>query len=266
MLSNPSIMRNLTQRPAACAGTFYPSNREALEAAVDALLGESRGGPLAMIVPHAGYIYSGKIAGAAYSRIRGKSYSRIVLLGPAHRLWFRGIALPGVSHFETPLGLVRLDPVCAELAQREGFIDSAEAHRLEHSLEVQLPFLQRILGDFTLIPLLVGDADPAAVSEVIDQFLGEPGTLILASSDLSHFHGYDEAVRIDHGTSRSIMALDPVLDHEQACGATPVNGLLISAKRLGLLPDLVDIGNSGDAAGDRSRVVGYASFTFGEAA
>jgi AmmeMemoRadiSam system protein B len=195
-----------------------------------------------------------------------KNYSRIVLLGPAHRLWFRGIALPGVSRFETPLGTVPVDPVCTELGQLEGFIESMEAHRLEHSLEVQLPFLQRILKNFTRVPLLVGDEDPAAISEVIDRFIGEPGTLILASSDLSHFHAYDDAVRLDLATSRAIMALDPVLDHEQACGATPINGLLISARRMGLQPNLVDIMNSGDTAGDKNRVVGYASFTFGEAA
>lgn len=253
-------------RPAACAGSFYPSSRMELEKAVDALITEDQGNPLAMIVPHAGYIYSGAVAGAAYSKLKESEFDKVVLLGPAHRLWFRGIALPGATHFETPLGCVPLDPVCSELAQQEGFIESMEAHRLEHALEVQLPFLQRILGNFTLVPLLVGDADPAAVSEVIDMFLGEPGTLVLASSDLSHFHDYSEAVRIDRITANAIMALDPSIDHEQACGATPVNGLLISAKRMGLAPGIVDIRNSGDTAGDKSRVVGYAAFTFGEAA
>jgi AmmeMemoRadiSam system protein B len=236
-----------------------------LESAVDALFTEDHGNPLAMIVPHAGYIYSGPVAGAAYSKLKGREFDKVVLLGPAHRLWFRGIALPSATHFETPLGCVPLDPVCKELAQREGFIESTEAHRLEHALEVQLPFLQRTLGNFTLVPLLVGDADPAAVSDVIDMYLGEPGTLVLISSDLSHFHDYDEAVRIDRITADAIMALDPVIDHEQACGATPVNGLLISAKRKGLAPHLVDLKNSGDTAGDKRRVVGYASFTFGEA-
>ncbi len=253
-------------RPAACAGSFYPSDGRDLESAVDALTPEGHGDPLAMIVPHAGYIYSGAVAGAAYTKLRGRKFDKIVLLGPAHRLWFRGIALPCATHFETPLGCVPLDPVCNELARREGFIESVEAHRLEHALEVQLPFLQHVLGNFTLIPLLVGDADPAAVSEVIDMFLGEPGTLVLASSDLSHFHDYDKAVKIDRITADAIMALDPSIDHEQACGATPVNGLLISAKRRKLAPRLVDIKNSGDTAGDKRRVVGYASFTFGEAA
>jgi AmmeMemoRadiSam system protein B len=253
-------------RPAACAGSFYPSNRRELESAIDALTTEAHGDPLAMIVPHAGYIYSGTVAGAAYSKLKGREFDKVVLLGPAHCLWFRGIALPGATQFETPLGRVPLDPVCNELARQEGFIESREAHRLEHALEVQLPFLLHALGNFNLIPLLVGDADPAAVSEVIDMFLGEPGTLVLASSDLSHFHEYIEAVRIDRITADAIMALDPAIDHEQACGATPVNGLLISAKRMGLSPRIVDMKNSGDTAGDKRRVVGYASFTFGEAA
>ena len=254
-------------RPAACAGSFYPEYRHELEASLDTFLenatGEAASLPKAMIVPHAGYVYSGEVAARAYARLTGSGYRRVILLGPAHRLWFEGIALPVASIFETPLGSIPLDPVCQELAGLPGIIESEEAHRMEHAIEVQLPFLQRVLGKFSIVPLLVGNASPAAVSEIIDRFIGEPGTLVLVSSDLSHFHDYDAARALDAATAKSIMALDPVLDHEQACGATPVNALLLSARRHGLPSQLIDIRNSGDTFGSRERVVGYASFSFG---
>ena len=254
-------------RPAACAGSFYPENRRELEASLDALLadaaGEAASLPKAMIVPHAGYVYSGKVAARAYAHLGGSGYRRVVLLGPAHRHRFGGIALPAASLFKTPLGSIPLDPVCQELAFLPDFIESEAAHRMEHAIEVQLPFLQRVLEKFSIVPLLVGNASPAAVSEIIDRFIGEPGTLVLVSSDLSHFHAYDEARALDAATAASIMALDPVLDHEQACGATPVNALLLSARRHDLPPRLIDIRNSGDTHGSREQVVGYASFSFG---
>ena len=254
-------------RPAACAGSFYPGNRLELKASLDAFLenaaGEAAPFPKAMIVPHAGYAYSGEVAARAYARLIGSGYRRVVLLGPAHRHRFRGIALPVASIFETPLGPIPLDPVCRGLASLPNFLGSEEAHRMEHAIEVQLPFLQRVLEEFSIVPLLVGNVSPAAVSDIIDRFIREPGTLVLASSDLSHFHAYDEARVLDAATAESIMALDPVLEQEQACGAMPVNALLLSAKRHGLRPRLIDIRNSGDTCGSRERVVGYASFSFG---
>ena len=254
-------------RPAACAGSFYPGNRPELEASLDTLLadaaGETASFPKAIIVPHAGYVYSGEVAARAYARLTGSGLRRVVLLGPAHRHRFCGIALPVASIFETPLGSIPLDPVCQELASLPNFVGSDEAHRMEHAIEVQLPFLQRVLEKISIVPLLVGNVSPAAVSEIIDRFIGEPETLVLVSSDLSHFHAYDEARALDAATAESIMALDPVLDHEQACGATPVNALLLSARRHGLPPEPIDIRNSGDTHGSRERVVGYASFSFG---
>lgn len=251
-------------RPAACAGTFYPGARSALEAAMTAMLPQGDGRlPAAMIVPHAGYVYSGSIAAQAYARIKGSRYSRVVLIGPAHRAWFRGIALPGSSHFETPLGLVPVDlEACSMLASLPGVVESIIAHEQEHALEVQLPFLQAVLGDFSIVPLLVGEASAEAVSLVIDRFIQEPCTLTLVSSDLSHFHPYVVAQALDGATAKAILELDPILNHEQACGASPVNGLLISARRMGLDPDLIDIRNSGDTSGDKRRVVGYGAFSF----
>ncbi|HQT25431.1 MAG TPA: AmmeMemoRadiSam system protein B, partial [Burkholderiales bacterium] len=201
------------------------------------------------------------------ARLKGSDFSRIVLIGPAHRVWFRGIALPGSTHFETPLGLVPVDSdACQRLASLPGMIESMAAHEMEHGLEVQLPFLQAVLGEFSVVPLLVGDAGMDAVSNVIDLFIGEPGTLVVVSSDLSHFHPYVVAQALDGTTAKCILELDPVLSQEQACGATPINGLLISASRKGLEPKLIDIRNSGDTAGDKRRVVGYASFSFGDTA
>lgn len=252
-------------RPAACAGTFYPGNRRELETAMAALLPQQDAAePAALIVPHAGYVYSGSVAASAYAQLKGSGFSRVVLFGPSHRIGFRGIALPGASHFETPLGIVDVD-AAPELASFPFIVESPAAHQNEHSLEVQLPFLQSVLGKFSLIPLLVGEAEPEEVADVIDRFIGKPGTLILASSDLSHFHPYDTAVMLDRETAMSILDLDPTLGHGQACGATPINGLLISAKRAGLSANLIDLCNSGDTAGDRRRVVGYASFSFGVA-
>jgi len=262
-------------RPAAVAGMFYPGVPRALEASVRALLDNAPGAatadgtdanwPKALIVPHAGYIYSGPIAASAYARlIPGRSrIRRVVMLGPVHRVPIRGLALPGVDSFVTPLGAVAVD---AEAARRLHAMrqvrESEAAHSLEHSLEVQLPFLQTILDEFTLVPLVVGDATPMEVAEVIERMWGGPETLIVVSSDLSHYHPYDEAAEIDRSTVDDILALADTLDHEQACGATPINGFAICARRHGLTAELIDLRNSGDTAGDKSRVVGYSAFAF----
>lgn len=260
-------------RPAAVAGLFYPGTSLALAADVRAHLAASPAPaaaaplPKAVVVPHAGYVYSGPVAAAAYARLaagRG-TIRRVVLLGPTHRVPVRGLALPTARAFATPLGTVAVDAEAAALALTLPQVrESDAAHAQEHSLEVQLPFLQAVLGDFSIVPFAVGEASAMDVAAVLDLLWGGPETLIVVSSDLSHYHRYDEAQRIDRDTADGILALDPTLDHEQACGATPVNGLLRSARRRGLVPELLDLRNSGDTAGDRSRVVGYASFAFVE--
>jgi AmmeMemoRadiSam system protein B len=261
------------RRPAV-AGTFYPADPAALRLAVDRLLadaevpaGTAADAPKALIVPHAGYVYSGPIAAAAYARLRpiAAAIRRVVLLGPAHRVAIPGLALPGVRQFATPLGIVAVDADAAAIARRLPYVhESPLAHADEHSLEVQLPFLQRTLSEFTLVPFVVGDATPAMVADVLDVLWGGPETLIVVSSDLSHYRPYRDAQGIDRTTAERILALASGLDHEQACGATPINGLLLSARRRGLRAELLDLRNSGDTAGDRGRVVGYAAFGFRE--
>lgn len=262
----------LTVRPAAVAGMFYPGAPRALEASVRALLdvaprpaSADAAWPKALIVPHAGYIYSGPIAASAYARLLpGRSLiRRVVLLGPVHRMPIRGLALPGADSFVTPLGSVAVDGEAAvRLHAMPQVCESDAAHSLEHSLEVQLPFLQTILDEFTLVPLAVGDASPSEVAEVIERVWGGPETLIVVSSDLSHYHPYEQATEIDRSTADDILALADTLDHQQACGATPINGFALCARRHGLKPELIDLRNSGDITGEKSRVVGYAAFAF----
>ena len=261
----------LTVRPAAVAGLFYPGAPPALKASVRALLDAAPQPaadaecPKALIVPHAGYIYSGPIAASAYARlIPGRSLiRRVVLLGPVHRVPIRGLALPGADSFVTPLGAVAVDAGAAARLRAMRQVDESEAaHSLEHSLEVQLPFLQTMLEEFTLVPLAVGDASPSEVAEVIERVWGGPETLIVVSSDLSHYHPYERAAEIDRSTADDILALADTLDHQQACGATPINGFALCARRHGLVPELLDLRNSGDTAGEKSRVVGYAAFAF----
>ena len=262
-------------RPAAVAGMFYPAAPRELAWEVDNLLGHSAGGdfapgfPKALIVPHAGYVYSGGIAAEAYDRLRPARgiVRRVVLLGPCHRVPVRGLALPDAAAFATPLGQVPIDrEAVAALAGLPQVVVSSAAHAEEHALEVQLPFLQRVLGEFSLVPLAVGAATPSEVAEVIEKLWGGAETLIVISSDLSHYHAYDEACAIDRGTARAILDFSTDIDHEQACGATPVAGLLLAAKRHKLNVELLDLRNSGDTAGGRARVVGYGSFALWDGA
>lgn len=263
----------LAVRPAAVAGMFYPEEPIALAAAVRAYLGAAASPakdttrPMALIVPHAGYVYSGAIAACAYRRLApsADSIRRVVVLGPTHRVPVRGLALPSMQAFATPLGTVELDSsaVASALALPQ-VCKSDAAHALEHSLEVQLPFLQTVLRQFRIVPFAVGAASAAQVAEVIDLLWDGPETLIVVSSDMSHYYPYAEARRIDQATAHSVLALSATLRTEQACGATPLNGLLLAARKRGLQPELIDLRNSGDTAGDKSRVVGYASFAFGE--
>ncbi|MEW5891110.1 MAG: AmmeMemoRadiSam system protein B [Pseudomonadota bacterium] len=259
-------------RPAAVAGMFYPDRPDVLVSEIRGYLDNAAApgpaaAPKALIVPHAGYMYSGPVAAAAYARLQHlrDAISRVLLLGPAHRVPIHGLALPDADAFATPLGMVPIDTAAAERALRLRQVHrSALVHALEHSLEVQLPFLQTVLEDFAIVPFAVGSASPREVSEVIELLWGGPETLIVISSDLSHYHPYREAQRIDGATAQTILGLTPDVDHEQACGATPINGLMLAARRHGLVPELLDLRNSGDTAGDRSRVVGYAAFAFTE--
>jgi len=256
-------------RPAAVAGTFYPGTPSRLQKEVDDLLDHAKVGsdpaPKALIVPHAGYIYSGPIAARAYARLRPAAdrITRVVLLGPAHRAYVDGLALPEANVFDTPLGPVEIDAEPA--AALPGVVRSAIAHAREHSLEVQLPFLQRILRRFRLIPFAVGDARPEIVANVIEALWGGPETAVLVSSDLSHYLPYDVGREIDQETADRIVGLSPhLIDHDHACGATPINGLLAVARRRHLRAELIDRRSSGDTAGDKSAVVGYGAFAFHE--
>lgn len=254
-------------RPPAVAGSFYPGAKAELAQTVDRLLAgataRAGGPPKALVVPHAGYIYSGPIAANAYAQWRGVDRgARVVLLGPAHYVGIRGLALPEADALETPLGTVRIDPIAAAL----GLQRSAHVHAREHSLEVQLPFLQAVLGnDFTLVPLAVGHATRAEVAAVLDQLW--EGSHILISTDLSHFLSWEEARSLDAKTAKSIVALDAdAIDDEQACGNAPLRGFLDVAKRRGLVATQLDLRTSGDTAGDKDRVVGYGAFSFHEGA
>jgi MEMO1 family protein len=256
-------------RPAAVAGMFYPGDPRALAAEVDDLLGSvgepapRLGNPKALVVPHAGYIYSGAVAARAYEELaaaRG-SVRRVVLLGPTHRVAVKGLAVPSAGAFATPLGAVRIDAEALRAVRAlPQVLESDAAHKLEHSLEVQLPFLQKVLGEFALAPFAVGMASVGEVAEVIERLWGGPETLIVVSTDMSHYHSYEQARAIDGATIKRIAAFATDIDHEEACGATPLNGLLAFSKQKNLSLKLLSACNSGDTAGGKGRVVGYSAF------
>lgn len=256
-------------RKPAVAGLFYPAEPQILHAEICGLLERASAtavAPKAIIVPHAGYVYSGAIAASAYARlkpVRG-AIRRVVLLGPSHRVAFHGLAAPSVDFVETPLGRIALDrEALRALSDLPQFLISDTAHAREHSLEVHLPFLQEVLGNFSIVPLAVGDATPAEVGAVLDRLWGGPETLIVISSDLSHYHDYETARRLDRETSRAIEQLRyQDLDYDSACGRVPVSGLLYVAQRRGLKCETIDLRNSGDTAGARDRVVGYGAYVF----
>lgn len=261
-------------RPAAVAGAFYPGAPGRLRGLVEELLREapspSAPAPKAIIAPHAGYVYSGPIAASAFRAVssRAEAIERVVLLGPAHFVPIHGLALPDASRFETPLGEVAVEPEGARDALRLPQVRvQPAAHAQEHSLEVEIPFLQVLLGEgFVIVPLVVGEASGEEVAEVLERLWGGPETLIVISSDLSHYLPYEQARAVDAATAEQIVALDEPLQGRQACGARPINGLLVAARRKGLVPALLDLRNSGDTAGDRDRVVGYGAFGFQEIA
>lgn len=258
-------------REAAVAGSFYPADPIELKNMLETLLpvvSDDNAPPKAMILPHAGYIYSGPVAASGYARLpaNADSITRVILLGPTHRKAVRGLALPDATAFRTPLGTIPLDTGALQQLQQlpQVSIDD-EAHRLEHSLEVHLPFLQHTLKDFTLVPILVGDATASEVCAVIEQLWGGRETLLIVSSDLSHYQDYATATRLDQATSRAIEALAlEDIDHHDACGRNPVSGLLLYARRHGLHIRTVDLRNSGDTAGPRDQVVGYGAYVVSE--
>lgn len=255
-------------RQPAVAGLFYPGDPDILLRDVRKLLAAAQTSALApkvLVVPHAGYIYSGAIAASAYATLgtAATRIRRVVMLGPAHRVALRGLALPGVDSFVTPLGEIVLDQDAVHtIAHLPQVVLSPEAHEEEHSLEVQLPFLQSVLGAFSLLPLVVGMATAEEVAEVLELLWGGDETLIVISSDLSHYLPYDVAKNIDNATVQHVLRLEQPIAHEQACGATPLNGLVLAASRHHLTPHLLDLRNSGDTAGSREGVVGYAAIAF----
>lgn len=258
-------------RPAAVAGRFYPGSPLELEEQVLAFLAEAAArmpsttlAPKAVIAPHAGYVYSGPIAASAYARLAldRASITRIVLLGPSHHVGFHGLAVPGATHFATPLGKVRVDTEAIDLVAHLAQVGVLEAaHSREHSLEVHLPFIQVALGDVAVVPFAVGDATAEEVAEVIDALWGGDETRIVVSSDLSHYHGFAIAKELDADTSRAIELLRPdLIGSDRACGRTPIAGLLTVARRRGLKVRTVDLRNSGETAGPRDQVVGYGAY------
>lgn len=258
-------------RPAAVAGAFYPAQAGMLARNVAAMLEEVSCGlagsvsPKAIVAPHAGYIYSGPIAANAYASLRSARdrIRRVVLLGPTHRVFVRGLAIPSVAAFADPLGTVPIDRAALDLvSDLPQVVVNDNAHALEHSLEVHLPFLQSVLGDFTLVPFAVGRASPEEVAEVLDRLWGGDETLIVVSSDLSHYLPYALAQQVDRETVEAILRLEVGVSDDRACGGIPLNGLLLAARRHGLRPRLLDLRNSGDTAGDKSRVVGYCAVAF----
>ncbi len=259
-----------TVRRPAVAGTFYPDDPRELTSMVEGFLREGtppdgRRAPKAIIAPHAGYVYSGPIAGSAFRAItaNAETIERVVLIGPAHFVPIRGMALPGDPWFATPLGEVKVEPEGAQASIRLPQVRVIpEAHAREHSLEVEVPFLQTLLGEFVLVPLVAGAATGEEVAEVLERLWGGPETLIVISSDLSHYLRYEAAQRADRETADRILALEGPLEPQQACGAVPINGLLEAARRRDLIPELLDLRNSADTAGDPSRVVGYGAFAF----
>jgi AmmeMemoRadiSam system protein B len=265
-------MKGMRVRRPAVAGTFYAAEPDELERQLDASFADARGHgdsdtappPKAIVVPHAGYIYSGPIAATGYRRLAAArdSITTVVLLGPSHRVPLRGLALPDVDALATPLGVVPIDAAGRDIVLQLPQVSVADApHAVEHSLEVHLPFLQRALREFSVVPLVVGRASAEEIAEVVDAVWGGDETLIVVSTDLSHYHDHATAVKLDRATADAVEAGDPDrIDDMDACGAYPLRGLLVAAARRGLAARTVDLRTSGDTAGDRERVVGYGAF------
>jgi AmmeMemoRadiSam system protein B len=254
-------------RNPAVAGSFYPADVVELDATVHRMIGAADPPPIdltvrMLIVPHAGYIYSGPVAATAYALLAGSPARRIVLLGPSHFRGFQGLALPGHTAFATPLGDIAVDPALAQLATPHARPNPA-AHAREHSLEVQLPFLQMILGAFTCLPVLTGDEDPEPGVGLLEAIVDD-ADLIVISSDLSHYEDQKTAEQLDAETAAAIVALEPkLIGRRRACGRSAVQAALTIARSHGWRCRLLDLRTSGDTAGDRQRVVGYGAFALG---
>jgi MEMO1 family protein len=261
-------------RPPAVAGKFYPRDPIELTTLVESFLASttpsaSSGTPKALIAPHAGYVFSGPIAASAYARLASArdSIKLVVLLGPAHFVPIQGLAASSAAAFATPLGEVELDAKAMHCVRSLPSVSiDDDAHRPEHCLEVQLPFLQVMLGDFRILPLLVGDVSAEVVAEVLDKVWGGPETLVVVSSDLSHYLNPAAAVALDRATAEAIQAAAlEQIEAVQACGRIPIAGLLLAARERHLSGQTLDLRNSGDTGGPRDRVVGYGAFAFGPA-
>ncbi|MEJ2763070.1 AmmeMemoRadiSam system protein B [Photobacterium sp. MCCC 1A19761] len=257
-------------RPPAVAGSFYDKSPENLQSQLSHWLGAGAGQPeniRAVIVPHAGYIYSGKVAADAYRHLKSQAatINKVILVGPSHRYYFKGCALPTAHYFSTPLGDVPIDTQCVEkLSEIADIHLSDEAHAFEHCLEVQLPFLQTCLSNFSLLPLLTSDVSPTVVARILDTIWQGDQTLLVISSDLSHYHPYAQAQQIDSKTCDLIEHYRASLNPEQACGSTGINALLQLAKQRHYQLTRITQKNSGDTAGDKERVVGYVSYLVSE--
>ena len=249
------------------AGSFYPSTKIEIQEMLAGFFHEAdakklvsvEGKVKALICPHAGYIYSGFTAAFGYNAIKSKNYSKVIVLGLSHQTWFQGVAVCDDEIWETPLGNI---PISAELAKDQAFDLNNEAFAKEHSVEVQLPFLQTVLSNFTLYPLVTGEVtNHSEIAGSIKKYIDDD-TLLVVSSDLSHYHPYKRAQSIDEQTSDEIISLKGIINHEQACGADGVNILMHLAREFGWKPILLDQRNSGDTAGSKDEVVGYASICF----
>ncbi len=260
------------KRQPAVAGQFYPADPKQLVAMLEDLLKQAK--PVAhshikaIIAPHAGYIYSGAVAATAYQSLSHQAgqIERVILLGPSHRVGFRGLATTSVKEYQMPLGDIPIDHTAMAIIKDLPQVHQIDqAHAPEHSLEVQIPFLQTVLRDFSLVPLVVGECKSAEVAEVLELLWGDESTLIVISSDLSHYQPYELAMEQDRKTSEAIVNLLPDEIHDpDACGRYPVKGLLVAAKQHHLNASLVDLRNSGDTAGSKDRVVGYGAFLFSD--
>jgi len=254
-------------RQPAVAGTFYPAEPQQLHLLIDQYLSDAETAPKvpkAMIVPHAGYIYSGPVAAIAYARLikAHDQITRVVLIGPSHRVGFYGLAVTSAQNFITPLGSIEVDQQAVRMIAKLPFVDYREqAHALEHSLEVHLPFLQETLDDFKIVPIVTGDAPVEQASQVLELLWGGEETLIVISSDLSHYHDYATCQKLDKATSAAIESLQyENLGFDSACGRVGVSGLLKLAREKSLAVKTIDLRNSGDTAGDKKRVVGYGAY------
>lgn len=253
------------ERPPAVAGTFYPSHADELAATVDGLLARAAAPPdvdglMALVVPHAGYVYSGPVAASSYALLRDRPVARVAILGPAHFVPIAGSAVPGADGWRTPLGTVPIDAELRAAALRSGATLDDAVHEREHAVEVQLPFLQRAVGPSVgALPVAVGVADPTVVADLIAALV--PLALVVVSTDLSHYLDDATARRVDRRTADAVLAKEPDrIGREDACGSFALRGLVELARREGLPVRLLDLRTSADTAGDPRQVVGYGAF------